>query len=626
MKHIIIGTAGHVDHGKTALIKALTGIDTDRLKEEKTRGISIDLGFASLMLNENIAAGIVDVPGHERFLKNMLAGTGGIDLVILVIAADEGVMPQTKEHLAMLQLYGVRKGVVVLTKIDKVDEQWLELVEEDVKKILEETFLSDAPLCKVSSTTKKGVEQLKELLLEVTKTIAPRDSEAPFRLWIDRVFTVKGYGAVVTGSVLSGKVRTGEHLRIDPDGSMLRVRGLEWHSHKVDQINAGQRAAINLGGTEMPTLNRGMVLSSPSRGLVSTRWDILVNWHQEVASSTRVRFHIGTGEFLGRLYKFKNQPLETMRLILETPLSGGLGDKGIIRQYSPQHLLGGATLLAPSKLSRKLKESRRNLAKAITAEDMSETIYEIISDSDQPLLKEDINRNVGYINSEIVDQLLKQLTVNNRIILLGPLYWTSIQLGGLTEQFTAMLAAYHYGNPDRAGMSKEVIRQKLHIPEKVIEELLGHWKNEERIVLAGGEVALKQFAEEHSNWRLDLISQAEIVLVDNGLVDVDVNFLAQKLGVSVEKARTSQEILIKEGILIEIGEIHVYRKTIQNIVAVIQVHFKESATLTVGQLRDLIGTSRKLAVPLLEYFDVHKYTVRQGDVRRPGAKIGYLSE
>ena len=265
MKHLIIGTAGHVDHGKSALIKALTGTDTDRLKEEKQRGISIDLGFAALSLGKDIQAGIVDVPGHERFLKNMLAGTGGIDMAMLVIAADEGVMPQTREHLAMLNLYGIKNGIVVINKIDKVESEWLELVEEDVKSTLAGTFLTHAPLCRVSAATGQGIAELRRILADVAGTLPARDSMAPFRLWIDRAFTVKGYGVVVTGSVLSGTAKLGDNLILYPSAKPVRIRGLETHGTKAEKVMAGQRAAINITGADLNEVSRGMALADANK-------------------------------------------------------------------------------------------------------------------------------------------------------------------------------------------------------------------------------------------------------------------------------------------------------------------------------------------------------------------------
>ena len=347
MKYMIIGTAGHVDHGKTALIRALTGTDTDRLKEEKQRGISIDLGFAALELTPELVAGIVDVPGHERFLKNMLAGTGSIDLAMLVVAADEGVMPQTREHLAMLQLYGIRHGLIVLNKIDKVDEEWLELVEEEVRVLVDKTFLTQAPFCRVSALTGAGLTELKQTLIDLASRTAIRDDKAPFRLWIDRVFSVKGHGAVVTGSVLSGRITVGDSASVYPGQKSVRVRGLEWHGQKVEAVVAGQRAAINLAGVEMPELNRGMFLSAPERGQWGLVWDLQVEWLTEVVSGTRVRLHLGTGEYLGRVYRFRNAPAEYVRLVLEESMAAGAGDRGILRLYSPQHLLGGALLIGP---------------------------------------------------------------------------------------------------------------------------------------------------------------------------------------------------------------------------------------------------------------------------------------
>lgn len=261
MKHIIIGTAGHVDHGKTVLIKALTGVDTDRLKEEKERGISIELGFAYLKLASGQTAGIIDVPGHERFIKNMLAGVGGIDIVLLVIAADEGVMPQTREHLDIIQLLNVKRGVVVITKKDLVDEEWLDMVTEDVRDFIKGTVLEKAPLINVSAVSGEGIDELKLVIDQLAADIKENKSAGPPRLPVDRVFTVTGFGTVATGTLLSGQIKTGDNLQIYPAGGVYRVRNLQVHGHKVDTAEAGQRVAINLSGLETSELNRGQVLA-----------------------------------------------------------------------------------------------------------------------------------------------------------------------------------------------------------------------------------------------------------------------------------------------------------------------------------------------------------------------------
>lgn len=626
MKHIIIGTAGHVDHGKSAIIKALTGVDTDRLKEEKLRGISIDLGFASLPLGDRIVAGVVDVPGHERFLKNMLAGTGGIDLAMLVVAADEGIMPQTKEHLAMLQLYGIKNGLIVINKIDKVDEEWLELIESEIRAYVGDTFLQDAPCCKVSAMTGAGIAELKMTLSELADKVPARDSNAPFRLWIDRVFTIKGYGVVVTGSVLSGRARVGDSVRLYPTETIVRVRGLEWHGEKVDKISAGQRAAINLAGVEIEQLERGMMLSAVERGEVSTMWDIVAEWQQEVASGLRVRLHLGTGEFLGRIYSFKDSDHRYMRLILEQPLAAGAGDRGIIRLYSPQHLLGGVTLIAPGRNSRRLTASRAALAESKAQADELNALYHRLSESRQVLTRADIRRQSGYLPDKAVDQAVDKLMAAKQLYCLDKTYVAADMFVQLTNKATTIIGSFHKTQPDRSGLSKEILRQKLGLNEKSFEIILAQWLEKGIFVSNGGDLALKSHAVQHGDWRKELLEKAEASLTDIGLTSVDTVLLSQRMALSPEKAKAAHDSLVRAGALIKLGDNFVYSKTIQYIVQVIHRHFKEKQTLTVAELRDLLNTSRKFALPIMEYMDMHKYTIREGDVRRPSSKILNLSE
>lgn len=626
MKHIIIGTAGHVDHGKSAIIKALTGVDTDRLKEEKQRGISIDLGFASLALGDKVMAGIVDVPGHERFLKNMLAGTGGIDLAMLVIAADEGIMPQTKEHLAMLQLYGIKQGLIVINKIDKVDEDWLELIESEVREYVSDTFLKSSPCCKVSATSGVGIAELKTLLTDLAGKIPARNGNAPFRLWIDRVFTIKGHGVVATGSVLSGQASVGDSVMLYPKGEVVRVRGLEWHGKKVDNVSAGQRAAINLAGLEMEQISRGMVLSAVDRGEVSKVWDIAADWRQDVSSGLRVRLHMGTGEFLGRIYSFKDSDNKYMRLILEQPLAAGAGDRGIIRLYSPQHLLGGVILAAPGRQSRRLTVTRAELLAAIVAGDDMNAVYNRLAESKELLTKADIKRQSGYWPDRTINQAVDKLTAEKKLCCFNNTYIASTVFEQLTKTATKTLTSFHKAQPDKGGLSKEIVRQNLGINEKSFETILAEWMKLGQYVINGGDLALASHASRHGDWRQELIDKVAVSLNDIGLTSVDKDLLAQKMSLTPEKAKAAHELLVKAGMLIKVGDYFVYSKTMQYIVQVIHRHFLEKQTLTVAELRDILNTSRKTAVPLLEYMDMHKYTTREGDVRRPTPKILNLSE
>ena len=626
MKYIIIGTAGHVDHGKSAVIKALTSTDTDRLKEEKLRGISIDLGFATMELSNEYRVGIVDVPGHEHFLKNMLAGTGSIDVAMLIIAADEGIMPQTREHLAMLQLYGIQCGIVVINKIDKVDGEWLELVEEEVGILLKDTFLAHAPVCRVSAVTGEGISELKVSLLAEAKQVVPRDSEAPFRLWIDRVFTMKGYGPVVTGSVLSGTAKIGDSLILYPLMQQVRVRGTECHGSKINAVVAGQRAAINLVGVDKSELARGMSLSHDAYGQISTIWDVMAMLEQPIDSGTRVRLHVGTGEFLGRIYSFKDSSQQYMRIILEKPLAASAGDRGIIRLYSPQFLLGGIMLIAPGRKKRIIGEIRMALAQALKKQDVYNIVYQILNDSGAVLVGSEIKRCAGYINQSQVDESLLALSVERKIIMLDNYYIATGALRALTNHCMELLSAFHIAQPERAGLSREVIRQRLGIGDKICDKVAAYWKNEGSIVINGGYFALPEHETKYNNWLNDLLARSEQVLADSELTNIDVGLLGKKLNLLPEKAKGAFEILLNAGVLVQVDTICIYWKTMESIIGILHQHFQRNETITVGQLRDLINTSRKVALPLLEYLDMHKYTIRTGDIRRPGMKIKELSE
>ena len=626
MKYIIIGTAGHVDHGKSAVIKALTGTDTDRLKEEKLRGISIDLGFAAMELSNEFTAGIVDVPGHERFLKNMLAGTGSIDVAMLIIAADEGIMPQTREHLAMLHLYGVQRGVVVINKIDKVDDEWLELIEEEVNLLIKDTFLADSPVCRVSAVTGKGLYELKGNLLAEAKQVVPRDSGAPFRLWIDRVFTMKGYGVVVTGSVLSGTAQIGDSLALYPSGHQVRVRGTECHERKVEVIVAGQRAAINLVGVDKDEIARGMFLSTNDYGQISNLWDVMAVLPQSLDSGTRIRLHMGTGEFLGRIYSFKDSSQQYMRLILEDPLAASAGDRGIIRLYSPQILLGGIMLIAPGKKKRIIGADRIALAQALSNQDVYNSVEQILIESVGVLTSSEIKRRSGYINKSHVEQSLGALILEEKIIMLDNYYIATRTLRLLTQKCTELLSAFHIAQPERAGLSREVIRQKLEIGDKVFDKVAVYWKKEGSILSNMGYFALREHEIKYNIWLSDLLVTSERVLVESELTNIDIGVVSERFNLLPEKAKVVFEILLSKGVLVQVDTICIYWKTIQHIISLIHQHFQKNETITVGQLRDMLKTSRKVALPLLEYLDMNKYTVRSGDVRRTGLKMLELPE
>ncbi|MBP1763917.1 MAG: selB [Firmicutes bacterium] len=627
VKHVIIGTAGHVDHGKTALIRALTGIDTDRLQEEKRRGISIDLGFAALELTNDIHVGFVDVPGHERFLKNMLAGTGGIDAVVLVIAADEGVMPQTREHLAMLQLYGLQHGMVVLTKIDKVDPEWLELVEEDIREFLQSTFLADAPFYRVSSTTGEGVETFRTGLASLGGSIPARDKEAPFRMWIDRVFVSKGHGVVATGSVLSGTIIPGDSLKLVPSETGVRVRGLEVHGMQVDSVSAGQRAAINLSGAEIREVTRGMALVAKDCGQVSANWDVVVDWYEDIPDAgVRVRLHIGTAEYIGRLHPYKDSAPNLVRLLLEKPLGAMAGERGILRLYSPQHLLGSAALISPGRRSRKQRPYTAELAHAQAVRDLDQIVTLLPAREERLMLKEEIQVMAGCFNAAKIDACLRNAVQAGTLELMGPFYFSK-QVGKmLTQEMQTITGGYHRQFPHRFGISRESLRQKLRLAEKEFEALIQVWETQQQIQAEGAEIALPGHAKEYFSWRQKMILQLEAALPEADIADITPELVTEKLQLRAGDIASVYEALFAAGMLVRLGDIVVYRKTIQYIAKIIQQHFAEKTTLTVAELRDKLNTSRKFALAILDFLDMHKYTIRDGDVRRKGREVKYLSE
>ena len=627
MKHLIVGTAGHVDHGKTAIVRYLTGTDTDRLQEEKKRGISIDIGFAALRFEEELILGIVDVPGHERYLKNMLAGTGGIDMAMLVIAADEGIMPQTREHFEMLQCLGIRHGIVVLNKIDKVEEDWVLLVEEDVRNWLKGTFLEAAPVCRVSAVTGAGMDELKSTLRHQSGMINERDGNAPFRLWIDRAFNLKGQGLIVTGSVLSGKVHPGDGVTILPAGLAGKVREIESHNQPVPIVGAGQRASVNLSGVSLSDVRRGMFLSAENHGQTSKIWDASIRWKSAFPSGTRIRFHIGTGEIIGRMSFTKNDATtELVRLHLEEAVSGGLGDQGLLRRYSPQDLIGGVTLLAPSERNHKHDEQLVRLNEAYFQQDLAAVMLELLLMAKEPPVLKDWLQFAGYANEKDLRSAVLQLVKAGQVKQAGNYYIATEQLLMYQEQMQKVLGDYHRQNPEDPGVSRETLRQKIKLSVNIADWVLQEAIRSGLAIVQGEFVAAPSHALKHERNTGQMRALFEKTMNPQELVEVTPQWLAEKMQRPLQEMKPFFEEMTRDGVLIRIAGVHVYRKTIQYIGAVIQAHFTKHDTLSVGELRDLLNTSRRLAIPIMEYFDMHNYTKRKDDARTPGPNLKNLSE
>lgn len=627
MKHFIVGTAGHVDHGKTALIRYLTGTDTDRLKEEKIRGISIDIGFAALHFENSLTLGIIDVPGHERFLKNMLAGTGGIDMVMLVIAADEGIMPQTREHFEMLQCFGVTQGLVVLNKIDKVDADWLQLVEEDVRKWLEGTFLEPAPICRVSAVTGEGMEELKSTLKIRAEKLCERDHNAPFRLWIDRAFNLKGQGLIVTGSVLTGTLKTGEVLQVFPSGASAKAREIETHNRPVPQVVAGQRASVKLAGLTLAEVGRGMFLSGGRYGQTSKVWDAAVQWKQKFASGTRIRLHIGTGEFIGRMSFAKTDMKNSLvRLHLEEPISAGLGDQGILRRYSPQDLIGGVKLLLPAERNHKCEELLGRLNEAVQRGDQDKVMLELLLMAQEPPIINEWVHLAGFVSEKNVRNSIGRLVKEGIVQQAGNYFVAVEQLRLLQMKLKKVLGEFHRQNPDEPGISRETLRQKIKLPANIADWFIQTAIYDGLAIAREELIAEPSHAQSHGRNTENLKKIFENMINKKDIIDITPQWLSEKMQRPQKEINPFFETLVREGVVIRISGVHVYRKTIQYIGSTIQTHFAYHETMSVGELRDLLNTSRRLIIPVLEYLDEHKYTLRKGDVRLPGPNLRNLSE
>lgn len=407
-KNIIIGTAGHIDHGKTTLIKALTGSDTDRLKEEKKRGISIDLGFTSFKINDSKIAGIIDVPGHEKFLKNMLAGVSGMDLILLVVSAEEGIMPQTQEHLDILNLIGIKKGIVVITKADKVEADLMEIVKEDIAESISNSFLHDAPLVEVDSISRKGIQELIDIIDKMTEDFEEKNIEAPARLFVDRVFSVKGFGSVVTGTLVEGKLKIDDQIYIYPDKLPGRIRGIQVHSSSTREAYAGQRVAVNLANISVDQVKRGDILYSddslPSSMMIDTKLSVLKNSSKDLEHWDRIRIYHGAREILGRAVPLNSEKIprgETgfVQIRLEEKLSSKENDHIIIRLYSPMETIGGGIIIDPDTV--KHTSNTKNIIKTLELREegsISDKIDNLLSQSKQLVLPDYIKKNLSSTN------------------------------------------------------------------------------------------------------------------------------------------------------------------------------------------------------------------------------------
>jgi selenocysteine-specific elongation factor len=630
MPHIIVGTAGHIDHGKTALVKALTGIDTDRLKEEKERGITIDLGFANLTIDAGTTIGFVDVPGHERFIKNMLAGVGGIDVVMLVIAADESVMPQTREHLAICGLLRVQKGLTVLTKIDAVDREMADLAEIEAHELLKGTFLEAAPLLRVSAQTGGGIPQLVEALAGLARTVVPRDASRAFRLPIDRCFTMKGFGAVAAGTLIAGRVRRDDEVEVLPARRPARVRGIQVHGRAVDEAVAGQRTALNLQRVDLGDIERGMVVTVPGLFSPSTTFDVhleLLESADPMPSRKRIRFHVGTAELIGHVVLLGQDTLEPgasafARVRVERPAFAMAGDRFIIRQYSPMTTLAGGEILdAQPPRSRRSDPSLVDRLRVFKEGSTADKVLRLATEAGAATLQQtDLVTRLGLASEEALG-VVRQLAAEGRVRILSeqPLVVAAEEaLQDAAEQAAGAVIAFHTTEPLMPGIGREDLKARVFANASplffrcVLDRLVAERRItvDQDVVRAFGHAVTLQGADERAREQLSARFRAL------GLQVPTPDDLAASVGVDRATGRKIIQLLLNQQAVVKINETMIVdRGALQQLIENVRARRSVNPRLGVGEFKDLTGLSRKFAVPLLEYLDGQRITRRVGDER-----------
>ncbi|MFO7963305.1 MAG: selenocysteine-specific translation elongation factor [Desulfobacterales bacterium] len=632
MKQIILGTAGHIDHGKTSLVRALTGTDTDRLKEEKERGITIELGFAVLALPSGQHVGIVDVPGHEKFVKNMVAGAAGIDIVAMIIAADEGVMPQTREHLEICSLLGIRNGLVVLTKTDMVDEEWLELVTEEVKDFIQGTFLSEKPVVSVSSATGRGLDDLLKALDDQIAQIPEKQPSGLFRLPVDRVFSMKGFGTVITGSLVSGKIRTGETIMIYPTKLTSKIRGIQVHNDRVAEAHAGMRTAVNFQGLDKTAIRRGDILARPDTLKPSYMADVLLTFlksnKKPIKNRARVRFHTGTSEILGNLILLETDELEpgetaVAQLRLDSPVALVRDDHFVIRSYSPIRTIGGGIVLNPicqkhkrfrpdtiAGLKRITDGSPENLiachAEAAGTAGVSFTDLRLMTN----LTDKELDRQIqGMLSKKILVILDKENQV----------YIHHRTLDDLRERIREQLEYFHRRQPLKPGMFKEELKSKFprikntRLFNQVLDRMVKEnavVSTEEIVRLSGHRVSLEADQENAKNKMIDIYAR-------EGLTPPYFRDIAKDLELPPQKAKDILMHLVEEKKIVKTkDDLFFDAHAVEDLKNRLIDYLDKNGEITTPQFKELTGASRKYVIPLIEYFDARNITIRIGDIRK----------
>jgi len=627
MKSVIVGTAGHIDHGKTSLVKALTGIDADRLEEEKRRGITIDIGFAHLELpapnGETLRLGFVDVPGHERFVRNMLAGVGGIDLVVLVVAADEGIKPQTREHFDICRLLAVQRGMTVLTKSDAVDRDTLEVVRLEVEDFLRGSFLDPAnsPIVAASSLTAAGLDEVKTALAKIGCEVAAKDSTALARLPIDRVFTMKGFGTVVTGTLVSGTIRKEEELEVFPGGKRVRVRGVQVHGSSSEEASAGQRTALNLAGVSTEDLARGMTLAAVEKYRPTTRIDALLSLlpaAKPLKNSARVHFHAYTMETIAeaRLYGAKQQkPGEEAfaQLRLAEPALLLPGDRFILRQFSPVITIGGGIVLDAAQPQRKRSpEEAAAFLRIVTAGSPQEILSARVARRGATGLRlDDLPTEMNLRQHDVT-----QLAVNAGLLFCDQVLISQNAFAEAKAEAVKTVKAFHDANPLVAAIGKEELRDRTNLSREIFYAVLAKLAEEKQLEIAGEQVRIPGRGVVMKDDESESKRVIEHAFASAGLKVPSLKEVLAALKVDKLRAQKIVTLLLRDKVLIKISDdLAFHQSALSDLRQKIAVLKTTTSRIDVARFKDLTGVSRKYAIPLLEYLDRERVTKRVGDER-----------
>ena len=624
MKHIIVGTAGHIDHGKTTLIKALTGVNTDRLGEEQKRGISIELGFSHFDLSEEERIGIIDVPGHEKFLKNMLAGVAGMDMVMLIVSADEGVMPQTREHLDILDMIGQKKGMVVITKIDNVDEDFLMLVEDDIRESIQGTFLEDAPFVMVDSLSKKGFDHLIETIKILAEEVEGRNENAPARMFIDRLFTVKGFGSVVTGTLVEGTINIDDEMLLYPDETRVKVRGIQVHGQQASTAYAGQRVAINVAGIDKDKIERGDTLAAPGTMtptmMIDCKVKILPEASKDVEHWDRIRLYHGAREILGRIVPLEGKTIARgqesyAQIRLEENFACKAGDRIILRAYSPMETIGGGMILDanPSKHSH-ADDSMVESFQVKEAGEPKDIVESYLMQAKDFVDHKEIIEKLSVSEKELVE-IKNNLQEEGKILAMGNHLIHMKNMENLADKAVQLLDSYHEQNSLKKGISREEFKSRMKISlrtkdyDMLIEELTKMKPIvEDKAILKKADFEIT-YSPEQEKIKTDILDRLKKEGLEPSLV---------KDYIDTPTKQTVMDGLMEQDLIVRVSDELIYdKKTIEKLTEEVKEILKSQNEISMNDIRDRYNLSRKFSIALLEYYDRIKITRRVGDKRLP---------